>query len=147
MTDNMDLMSFDDVATSRPVIADGDYTLKIVEPKLNDSRDKTSKYITYSAIVQTGPNAGYRVFNGLYSLKPEQTWQFKRDMKAASFAIPSGLTIIEAAQHFVDSATGFEFVGRVGSRIQQVKDDAGNYIPDPDGNRENVIKRWLGPAQ
>lgn len=146
MDENLDLLGFDDVASTRPVIPDGDYHVKIVGASLEDSKDKKSKYISFDAVVQTGPHTGYRLFNGIFSLKSDKVWQFKRDTQAIDLEFPPGLTITEAAKYFVENINGFEAMVRVSSRIAQVKDDNGNYVPDPEGGRENTIKRFLSAA-
>lgn len=143
MDEELELLGFDDVATSRPVVPDGDYHLKVIGLSLEDTKDKKSKYISYDAVVQSGPQIGYRIFNGMFSLKSDRAWQFKRDLQAVDFDIPAGLTLVEAAKYFVENGNGLEIMARVSSKIAQVKDDNGNYIPDPEGGRENTVKRWL----
>ena len=145
MTENLDLLGFDDVASSRPTIQDGEYHLRVVGPKLETSKDG-GKYIQYDAIVQSGPNAGYRIFRAIFSLKADKVWQFKRDTKAAAFEIPGGLTITEAGEYFAANGNGLEIVARVGSRPLTVDDGNGNYVPDPEGGRENTVRRWLSAA-
>lgn len=146
MTDNLDLLGFDDVASSRPVAPDGEYHVKIVNAELKTSKDKKSKYVDFDAIIQIGPHTGYRVFNGIYSLKSDSVWQFKRDTKAIGFAIPAGLTIVEAAKYFVDNINGAEVIAKVGSKAAQAQDENGKYVDDPDGGRQNTIKRLLSAA-
>lgn len=143
---NLDLLGFDNVQATRPVIPDGEYHGKIVGASLESSKDKKSKYISYDAIVQTGPHAGYRVFNGIFSLKSDKVWQFKRDLNAVGFEVPNGLTIVEAAKYVVENINGLEVMLKVGSRPAQTKDDAGNYVDDPEGGRENTVRRWLSAA-
>lgn len=146
MTDNLDLLGFDDVASTRPVISDGDYHVKIIGASLEDSKDKKAKYISFDAIVQVGPQTGYRIFNGVFSLKSDKVWQFKRDTKAIGFDIPAGLTVVEAAKYFVDNINGAEVIVRVSSKPAQVQDENGKWVDDPDGGRQNTIKRFISAA-
>lgn len=146
MVDNLDLLGFDDVASTRPIVPDGDYHVKIIGPSLEDSKDKKSKFISFDAVVQVGPHTGYRLFNGIFSLKSDKVWQFKRDTKAIGFEIPAGLTIVEAAKYFVENINNAEVIARVSSKPAQVQDENGKYVDDPDGGRQNTIKRFLSAA-
>jgi len=137
-----DFLSFDDVQDTRPTIADGEYVLRVVSPSLRDKNDKTGKYINYDAVVQEGPEAGYRIFQNVFSLAKDNAWRFKAALKAVGFAIPKGLTLEEAAAYFVQNANGFEFVGSVGKKSAQAKNEAGVYV-NTEGQFNNQVKRWL----
>lgn len=143
MTDNVDFQSFDDIPDSRPTIAEAEYVLRVVAPKLQDKNDKSGKYISYDVVVQEGPEAGYRIFNNMFSLGKRNVWTFKSAMKAVNFAIPHGLTIEEAADYFVKNGNGFEFVGTVGKRPATAKNDATGQYEPVDGQFVNQVRRWL----
>src|SRR5258708_3018069 len=139
---NVDFMSFDDIPDSRPTSTDGEYVLRVVDPVLKDKADKTSKYINYDAVVQEGPEAGYRIFGNMFSLAKKSVWSFKGALKAVNFSVPQGLTLDEAADYFCKNANGFEFVGQVAKKPASAKDETGAYKP-VEGQFVNQVKRWI----
>jgi len=140
---NVDFQTFDDIPDSRPVIADGEYVLRVVNPTVKEKRDKTGKFINYDAVVQEGPEAGYRIFGSMFSLAKSNVWAFKGAMKAVGFSIPRGLTLDEAADYFVKNANGFEFIGTVSKKIATARnEETGAYEPVP-GQFINQVRRWL----
>lgn len=142
---NLDTLGWDDVADSRPTIPNGEYTLKFVGAKVEQKQNASTYYIPYNAVVQAGPNAGYTIFGGMWSLKPDQLWRFKRDLKNLGVTVEPGLSALEAASEVVKIINGMNFVGLVGTQVRRVKDDSGDYVPDPDGTMENTIARIIGP--
>ena len=73
---SMDFVSFDDLPEVRPTIPADNYNVRVVG-KIKDSK-AGNKYIGYDAIIQDGPEAGYRLFNQMVSIEGDMAYQFKR---------------------------------------------------------------------
>lgn len=147
MTENdLEHASFDDIPSAPPCAPDGDYTVTIKGPELRTSKNTNSRYISYSAVVASGPDAGHTIFS-MFSLKPQAFWRFKQAVSPLPIVVSPGATPIEAVEEILPQLDGMQVRVKVGSRVRQVQDeDEGGYIDDPEGNRENTIKKWLGPA-
>lgn len=144
MTDNLDIMGFDDLPSSRPTVPDGEYTVRLVGIKVKKSQ-KGSPYLSYDVVIQTGEHAGYRIFQGFMSLDKTNVWRFKAGLKAIDFKVPAGKTLEEAADYFKQNADGTDIVVQVGKRPAQAKGPDGAYH-DVEGEFVNEVKRWVGPA-
>lgn len=135
--------SWDDVNSAPPTVPLGEYSVRIVDPKVEKTKDQR-EYIAYRAIVDSGPHAGYSFLRGMFSLKSDQVWKFKRDTKAIGFAFDPGLSVVEAARAFVQQIGGTIVRVKLGLRPRQVKnEDTGEYVNDPEGTQENTIQRWI----
>ena len=143
--DNLDTATWDDIGDAPPCIPDGEYTLKILGLALKEKKDKTGWYINYRVVAQDGPDAGHAVFS-MWSLGPDNLWRFKADMKRFGLEVPSGLNALDAIRELIPQINGLVVVGKLGSKVRQVKDEEnpGEYKDDPDSNRENTLSRFLG---
>ena len=144
-TGNMDFVSFDDLPEVRPTIPADNYNVRVLGAKIKDSK-AGNKYISYDAIVQDGPEAGYRLFSQMVSVEGDMAYQFKRAVKATKVSVPKGLTVLEAAQYFVEQINGKVFLVKVGLKTAQEKDDETGKWVDIPGNFVNQIKGFISPA-
>ncbi len=143
---DLDTAGWDEIGDAPPVVTDGQYTLMFKGVKLFEKKDKTGYFIRYRVVVQSGPDSGHTVF-GMWSLGPDNLWRFKADMNHFALEQPSGLSVLETITELIPQIEDLVVIGKIGSKIRQVKDaETGEFVADPDGQRENNVTRFIGLA-
>lgn len=131
MTDVDYSKPFDNAPSTAPTIPRADYHLRIVDPELKTSKDG-GKYISYRAVVQSGPKAGKSVFS-MWSLGDDYIHQLKGDLLRLEVDYPKGLNLLEVAAWVVANIGGTEGIGRVTEKPRK---------DDPDA-MQNSISKWI----
>lgn len=122
----LDTINLNDVADEPELLAEGEYHVKVMEPQVKETKDKSKHYISYYVLVQSGEHAGRRVY-GAWFLSKEALWKMKKDFKAMGYVAPAGRPHPEELE-------GFEGLVQIKHRIRK---DNGEKVADIN---------WLGPV-
>lgn len=143
---DLETVGWDDIPSTRPHIPDGNYTVRMIDVALLENKNAGGYRIGYTAIVQNGTHAGFRVpFNAIF-LSPDSLWRFKKIVKALKLKLPKVGSVLDAAREAVPLLEGQVVQAKIKKTTAQSKGSDGKYVENPEDGFVNSVADILGPS-